>query len=652
MTFQQIDEKIVSGFLAFSDRDNQRAEAICKESFEICNELNYRQGLAGCYALQGRLYSRSQQILKAIEELQNAVSVLKEVDNKQFLSESLYTLSLYYYRNEQFSISIKYANESLALFRKIKDEYGEAEALSILTPCYSQKAEQEKALECGLQSYELWYKNSLLDRAASELINIAILYFDKEQYAEAIQHLHHAIQLKLKYKEDLESGQSVVGTVEYLYNKYYPKSKPNDSQIAGAYINLGLAYERIGNNKEASEFLEKALVIKRTLGDKYGEAAALHQIGNIFLSVDDFSTAEWYFLQIIPLLDAAANKLLSATLYYNLGKVNIFNNQLDQARDYLKKSEELFGEIEYPQGQLLVIEQKININLLEKNYEEVYTLANLGIDLSTSINAVINKAEFLLKLGDAYLASYKYSEAIDCYNQSIALVHDCEYYPKETEVLLKLVKLYKQIGNVAEAFTCYERYQELKEKIHTLESTKYMKNMQILHEVELHKTNEELAQSKITQLEMELIIREKETEMLNQELSVKSQLMLLQMEETSKFKSEILNITKQLDKAENILRKVKMKLKDSPIMQHTWESYLETFTKVHPDFQPLLLKTCPDLTSMEVKICILIKAGLKSEEISQILSVSARTVENHRFHLRKKLGLSERESLGKFLLSL
>ena len=154
--------------------------------------------------------------------------------------------------------------------------------------------------------------------------------------------------------------------------------------------------------------------------------------------------------------------------------------------------------------------------------------------------------------------------------------------------------------------------------------------MQVLHEVELHKTNEELAQSKITQLEMELIIREKETEMLNQELSVKSQLMLLQMEETSKFKSEILNITKQLDKAENILRKVKMKLKDSPIMQHTWESYLETFTKVHPDFQPLLLKTCPDLTSMEVKICILIKAGLKSEEISQILSVSARTVENHR----------------------
>ncbi len=652
MTFQQIDEKIVSGFLAFSVRDNQKAEIICNEAFEICNELSYKLGLAGCYALQARLFFRNQQIQNAIDALQKSISTTDEIGNKEFLSVLIYTLSLYYFRFEQYSLSIKYANESLEMFNQLNDDYGKAEGFSILAVSYLMLSELDKALENGLLSYELWLNNKLLDRAASELINIAVIYNDKAEFAEAIQYLLRAVNLKLKYKEDLEAGKDIIGSVDYFYNKYYFISNANDSSLADAYINLGTAYERIGNYKEAGLYLEKSLPIKRTLNDKYGEAAALNQIGYIFLSTDDYVSAEWYFNQAFQLLDSANNNYLSATLYYNLGIISIYNSRLDEARDYLKKSEELFGEIEYPQGQLLVIEQKININLIEKNYQEVYTLADLGINLSTSINAVINKADFLLKLGDAYSADYKYSEAIKSYNQSITLAHDCEYYVKEIEVLQKLVKLYKQIGNVAEAFTCFEQYQELKEKIHTLESTKYMKNMQVLHEVELHKTNEELAQSKITQLEMELIIREKETEMLNQELSVKSQLMLLQMEETSKFKSEILNITKQLDKAENILRKVKMKLKDSPIMQHTWESYLETFTKVHPDFQPLLLKTCPDLTSMEVKICILIKAGLKSEEISQILSVSARTVENHRFHLRKKLGLSERESLGRFLLNL
>ncbi|MBI3258173.1 MAG: tetratricopeptide repeat protein [Ignavibacteriae bacterium] len=524
--------------------------------------------------------------------------------------------------------------------------------MSILAVSSIMMSEYEKALEYGLLSYELWIKNNLFDRAASELINIAVIYTDKDEFAEAIHYLQRAVTLKLKYKEDLEAGKEVIGTSEYFYNKYYFINNPNDSSLADAYINLGTAYERISNNKEASLFLEKALTIKRSIGDKYGEAAALHQIGNIFLSVDDYSTAEWYFLQIIPLLKDIGNKQLSATLYYNLGKINIFNNLLDHAKDYLKESEILFAEIEYPTGQLLVLEQRICIQLIEHNYQTVFELAEYGLQLSDSIYPETFKAEFLLLLGDAYSATYRYPDAIDNYNKSLSISRDNNFFSKETEVLQKLIKLYKKIGNLAEAFACFEQYQELKEKIHTIDSTKYMKNMQILHEVELHKTNEELAKSKITQLEMELIIRQKETEMLNQELSVKSQLMLVQMEETSKFKSEILNITKQLDKAENILRKVKMKLKESPIMQHTWESYLETFTKVHPDFYPLLLKTCPELTSMEVKICILIKSGLKSEEISQILSVSARTVENHRFHLRKKLGLSGRESLGKFLLSL
>ena len=87
-------------------------------------------------------------------------------------------------------------------------------------------------------------------------------------------------------------------------------------------------------------------------------------------------------------------------------------------------------------------------------------------------------------------------------------------------------------------------------------------------------------------------------------------------------------------------------------MQDSWGSYLETFTKVHPDFQATLLAAYPDLTAMEMKVCILIRAGLHTEEISQILSLSARTIENHRFNLRKKLRVGERENLAKFLMNI
>ena len=49
------------------------------------------------------------------------------------------------------------------------------------------------------------------------------------------------------------------------------------------------------------------------------------------------------------------------------------------------------------------------------------------------------------------------------------------------------------------------------------------------------------------------------------------------------------------------------------------------------------------LTSREVEICNMIKNGLSSKEIGQILHVSTRTVEKHRNNIRMKLGIAKRE---------
>lgn len=56
------------------------------------------------------------------------------------------------------------------------------------------------------------------------------------------------------------------------------------------------------------------------------------------------------------------------------------------------------------------------------------------------------------------------------------------------------------------------------------------------------------------------------------------------------------------------------------------------------------------LTNREVEICNFIKNGLTSEEIGDLLSISAKTVGKHRFHIRKKLGLlGESVNLSSYL---
>jgi PAS domain S-box-containing protein len=61
----------------------------------------------------------------------------------------------------------------------------------------------------------------------------------------------------------------------------------------------------------------------------------------------------------------------------------------------------------------------------------------------------------------------------------------------------------------------------------------------------------------------------------------------------------------------------------------------------------------PNLTPTEIKIIKFIKEGRTSKEISGLLNASARTVEVHRSHIRKKLNLKNRKAnLKSYLLSL
>lgn len=203
---------------------------------------------------------------------------------------------------------------------------------------------------------------------------------------------------------------------------------------------------------------------------------------------------------------------------------------------------------------------------------------------------------------------------------------------------------YSSFGQYKDAYTLLQQATALEKQIINEKSVQSLRDLEVRYDVALTQKKNELLQANNHALELE-------RNHLQAQLIMNNNLILTQMNELNSFRKEILNITKQLDKAENIVRKVKLKLKESPLMQGTWESYLETFTRVHPDYETTLRTKYPELTAMEIKICILIRAGLNSDEISQILTLSARTVENHRFNLRKKLGVGERENLGKFLMN-
>jgi DNA-binding NarL/FixJ family response regulator len=84
----------------------------------------------------------------------------------------------------------------------------------------------------------------------------------------------------------------------------------------------------------------------------------------------------------------------------------------------------------------------------------------------------------------------------------------------------------------------------------------------------------------------------------------------------------------------------------------SWDTFRRSFDKLYPHFMLSLSSLCPVLTPLELKVCAMIRASMPTKEISDMMSVSKRAIENHRYHIRQKLALGPKENLNTFLLCL
>lgn len=84
--------------------------------------------------------------------------------------------------------------------------------------------------------------------------------------------------------------------------------------------------------------------------------------------------------------------------------------------------------------------------------------------------------------------------------------------------------------------------------------------------------------------------------------------------------------------------------------QNDWLKLEEEFFKINPMFMSKLSSEFESLTTMEIRICAMIKLNMRSKEISNILNISQKTIDKHRQNIRKKLLLDESIRLSLFLI--
>lgn len=111
---------------------------------------------------------------------------------------------------------------------------------------------------------------------------------------------------------------------------------------------------------------------------------------------------------------------------------------------------------------------------------------------------------------------------------------------------------------------------------------------------------------------------------------------------------ELKDYVKNDDSRKKILQ-IFQKLNSHKIGEEYLEVFDVNFEKVHHNFFEELKKLNPTLTKRELRLCAFVKMNLANKEISPLLNISLRGVENARYRIRKKLEVAHEDNFVIFL---
>ena len=91
---------------------------------------------------------------------------------------------------------------------------------------------------------------------------------------------------------------------------------------------------------------------------------------------------------------------------------------------------------------------------------------------------------------------------------------------------------------------------------------------------------------------------------------------------------------------------------DENIASHDdWKTFETNFERAYEEFFKKLKAAYPKLTPSDLRLCAYLRMNLASKEIAPLLGISVRGLENHRYRLRKKMGLDVDANLNEVMMN-
>ena len=308
---------------------------------------------------QGNQLYQVSQYREALQAWEQSLQIYREIKNYNGEGVTLSNLGAIYASIGQYQKAIEYFQLSLSIREKIGDLKGEGASLNNLGSIYDSLGQPQKAIEYFQQSLAIFKKIRNLNGAGSTLGNLGNVYESLGQNKKAIEYFQQSLVIAKQIGNRSIEGKSLnnLGNVYRLlgeYQKaidYHQQSLAIAKQIGDlmgegtALGNLGVSYNLLGQNEKAINYYQQSLAIAKQIGDLKYQGTALSNLGNAYTTLKEYKNASNYFHQSLAIAKQIGDLNIEGISLSNLGVLYNLLGQYKKAIDHSQQALILFKQM-------------------------------------------------------------------------------------------------------------------------------------------------------------------------------------------------------------------------------------------------------------------------------------------------------------------
>lgn len=438
---------------------------------------------------------------------------------------------------------------------------------------------------------------------------------------------------------------------------------------AYADIYLALYYNKVGNAPRAIEFLLKALIFFEKTHDTAHTATCFNNIGIIYLSQDALEEALDYFNKAYAVWIKMNYKSGMVRALNNIASVYEKQKKDSLALGYYTPTLKLCEEIQDSAFTSQVLNSIGMIHLRQKAYGKAMTVQERALRLATAVKHALLQAQCYGAMSEIYANLGQPEKALTAANKALENALKVTSKTDLRDSYLRLYKAHEKLNNYREAYKFQSLYLVLSDSLKNSENVNSIEKLKSRYELDKKESEISLLTYRHraetnrrdvfiwilgAMLVIGLLLYNRYHLITERKLALRKQRLDLYTRSLVEKSEAISRINREMQQAnsssEDIhVAKIDRILQSNILTEEDWENFKKAFEDIYPAFFSKLRVKYPAITVSELRMSAIIKLNLSIKETATMLGISPESVKTSRYRLKKKLGLSENETVEEFI---